>query len=111
MPDHFFRDFESYLRILVSLDEDDLQLVLKQYNSNFVKYELSPAIYTVKDISEIVYTMGDHAGTLQIEYDDFTMKKKPHLTQLVLEGLLARYGLTKNLFLKYFFGFYTILGL
>ena len=31
-----FRDFESYLRIVVSLDEDDIQLILRQYNSNFV---------------------------------------------------------------------------
>ena len=31
-----FRDFESYLRIVVSLDEKDIQLILKQYNANFV---------------------------------------------------------------------------
>ena len=38
-------------------------------------YELSPGIYTIKDISEAVYTMGDHKGTQQIESDDFSMKK------------------------------------
>ena len=27
-----FRDFESYLRIVVGLDEDDIRLILKQYN-------------------------------------------------------------------------------
>ena len=27
-----FRDFESYLGIVVGLDEDDIQLFLKQYN-------------------------------------------------------------------------------
>ena len=59
-----FRDFESYLRIVVGLDEGDIQLILKQNNSNFVTYELSPGIYTIKDISEAVYTMGDHEGTL-----------------------------------------------
>ena len=31
-----FRDFEMYLRIVVGLDEDDNQLILKQYTSNFV---------------------------------------------------------------------------
>ena len=31
-----FRDFESYLRIVVGLDEKDFQLILKQYNSHFI---------------------------------------------------------------------------
>ena len=31
-----FRDFESYLRIVAGLDEDDIQIVLQQYNSNFI---------------------------------------------------------------------------
>ena len=74
-----FRDFESYLRIVVGLDEDDIQLILKQYNSNFVTYEKLPGIYSVKDISEVVYTMGDHEGTLKIEYNDIHMKTKPIL--------------------------------
>ena len=30
--------------------------------------------YQIKDISEVVYTVGDHQGTLQIEYDDINMK-------------------------------------
>ena len=37
-----FRDFESYLRIVVCLDEEDIQLILKQYNSHFITYELTP---------------------------------------------------------------------
>ena len=40
-----FKDFESHLRIVIGLDEDDIQLVLKQYNSNFVTYKLKPGIY------------------------------------------------------------------
>ena len=71
-----FRDFESYLRIVVELGEDDIQNILKQYNSNFITYQLSPGIYTIKDISKSVYTMSDYEGTLQIEYDDDTMKTK-----------------------------------
>ena len=69
-----FRNFESYLRIVVGLDEGDIQLILKQYNSNFVTYEITLGIYTIKDISEAVYTIGGHEGTLRIEYDDISMK-------------------------------------
>ena len=45
-----FRDFESYLRTGVGLDEDDKQLILKQNSSNFVTFEISLSIYTIKDI-------------------------------------------------------------
>ena len=64
------------LRIVVGLDEEDSQLILKQYTSNFGNNEVSPGIYTTKDTSEAVYTICDHEGTLQIEYDDNTMKTK-----------------------------------
>ena len=37
-----FRDFEIYLRIVVRLDEEDIQLILKEYNSHFITYELPP---------------------------------------------------------------------
>ena len=76
-----FRDFESYLRIVIGLDEDDIQLILKQYNSNFVTYKLTPDIYTIKDITEAVFPLGDHEGTLRIEYDDITRKTKLNLTR------------------------------
>ena len=39
-----FRDFQCYLRIVVGLDDDGIQLILKQYNSNFVTYEISLGI-------------------------------------------------------------------
>ena len=65
-----FRDFESHLRIVVGLDEDDIQLVLKRYIANFVTYELDPGNYTIEDLQEAVYPLGDHGGTLQIEYHD-----------------------------------------
>ena len=42
-----FRDFESYLRIVVGLEEDDIQLILKQYNEKFFTYELDPGNYTI----------------------------------------------------------------
>ena len=49
-----FRNFEGYPRFVVGLYENDIQLFLKQYKSNFVTYELFPGIYTIKDISETV---------------------------------------------------------
>ena len=69
-----FRAFESYRRNVVGLDEDDIQLILKQYNANFVTYELDPGNYTIEDLQEAVYPLGDHEGTLQITYDDLNKK-------------------------------------
>ena len=55
-----FRDFESYLRIVVGLEEDNIQLILKQYNEKFVFYELEPGNYMIEDIQKSVYFLGDH---------------------------------------------------
>ena len=71
-----FRDFESYLRIRVGLDEKDIQLILKEYNSDFITYELSPGIYTIKDISDVVQTFSGHNDIIEIEYNDISMKTK-----------------------------------
>ena len=76
-----FRDFESYLRIVVGLDEDDIQLNLKQNNANFVTYELDPGIYTIENLQEDIHPLGDHEGTLQIEYDHLNKKTKIILTR------------------------------
>ena len=70
------RYFESYLRIVVGLDEEDIQLILKQYNSHFITYELSPGVYTIQDILEAVRTFADHNEILEIEYDNITMRTK-----------------------------------
>ena len=80
-----FRDFESYLRIVVGPDDGDFQLILKHYNSNFVTYDLSPRNYSIGDISEAVYSIGDNEGTLQVEYDD-AMKK------LILKRFVGTFG-------------------
>ena len=76
-----FRDFESYLRIFVGLEEDDIQLILKQYNEKFITYEIDPGNYNIEDIQKAVYFLGDHANTLQIEYDDLNKKVKLILTR------------------------------
>ena len=76
-----FIDFESYLRIVIGLNEDDIQLILKQYNEKFITYELDPGNYTIEDLQQTVYPLGDHKGTLQIEYDDLHKKVKFILTR------------------------------
>ena len=52
-----FQDFESYFRTEVELVADDVKLVLDEYNSSFLTYELEPGIYTFKDISEAFLTL------------------------------------------------------
>ena len=76
-----FRDFESYLRIFVGLEEDNIRLILKQYNEKFISYELDPGNYTIEDLRKAVYPLGDHQGTLQIEYDNLNKKVKLILTR------------------------------
>ena len=78
-----FRVFENYLRNVVKLDEEYLQFIFKQFNSNFVTYEIPPGVYPIKDISEAAYTKRDHRVTLRIEYDNISMKSKL---------ILKRYG-------------------
>ena len=68
-----FRVFESYLRLGIGLDERDIQLILKEYTSHFITYELTPGIYTTQDISEAIQTFSGHQETIQLEYDDISM--------------------------------------
>ena len=85
-----FQDFESYLRTEVDLVEDDIKLVLDEYNSSFITYELDPGIYTFKDISEILFNVlqSEYPGpsnVIDIEYDDITTKTK----LVVKSGIIA----------------------
>ena len=85
-----FQDFESFLRTEVDLVEDDIKLVLDEYNSSFITYELEPGIYTFKDISEAFFNIlqsdcpGD-CNVIVIEYDDINMKTK----LVVQSGIIA----------------------
>ena len=97
-----FRDFESYLRIVVGLDEDDIQFILKQYTANFVTYDSDSVNYTIEDLQKAVYPLGDHEGTLQIEYNDLNKK-----TKLVLPRFGSTFG-TLRFAEKSFFN--TLLG-
>ena len=76
-----FQDFESYLRTEVDLVENEIKLVLDEYNSSFITYELEPGIYTFKDISEALFNSlqpeyPEPSNAIVIEFDDTTRKNK-----------------------------------
>ena len=76
-----FQDFESFLRTQIDLVEDDVKLVLDEYNSSFITYELEPGIYTFKDFSEALFNIlqSDYPGpsnVIDTEYDNIIMKTK-----------------------------------
>ena len=85
-----FQDFESFLRTQINLIEDDVKLVLDEYKSSFLTYEIQPGIYTSKDISEALFNIlqSEYPGSsnvIDIEVDDFTMKTK----LVVRDGIIA----------------------
>ena len=76
-----FQDFESYLRTEADLVEDDIKLVLDEYNSSFITYELKPGIYIFKIISEALFNIlqpeyPEPSNAINIEFDDITRKTK-----------------------------------
>ena len=71
-----FQDFKSSLTNKVGLDEDNIQLISKQFKIHFIRYEIAPGNYSIKVISKIVYTKRDRPGTLRLVYDDISMKTK-----------------------------------
>ena len=76
-----FQDFESFLRTQIDLTEDDVKLVLDEYNSSFITYELEPGIFTFKDISEVLFNtlQSEYPGprnVIDIQYEDIDMKSK-----------------------------------
>ena len=55
-----FQDFESFLRAQIDLVEGDIKLVLDEYISSFITYEITPGIYTFKDLSEALFNSLQH---------------------------------------------------
>ena len=104
-----FRDFENYLRIVIGLDEDDIQMISKQYNAKFVTYELDLSNYTIEDLRKVVYPLGDHGGTLQIEYDDLKEKNKLVLTRFGSTSGTLKFD--DKSFFSYKFRFRPVMGL
>ena len=85
-----FQDFESFLRTQIDLVEDDIKLVLDEYNSNFKTYELTPGIYTYRDIAEALYYIlqdeyPNSSSQILIRLDDITRKTK----LVVRSGIIA----------------------
>ena len=85
-----FQDFESFLRTQIDLIEDDVKLVLDEYNSSFLTNEYSPGFYTFKDISEALFNILQPeypvpSNKIVIEFDDITRKTK----LVVKEGIIA----------------------
>ena len=76
-----FQDFESFLRTQIDLVEDDIRLVLDEYNSSFNTYELKPGIYTFKDLSKALFNILQpkypaSSSEIVIEFHDITRKTK-----------------------------------
>ena len=101
-----FRDFETYLRIRVGLNEEDIQLILKEYSSHVITYQLGPGIYTIKDFSDAVHTFSGHSDIIEIKYNDISMKTK---IILKYKYLREKFGLEILRFDKKSF-FHTLLG-
>ena len=85
-----FQDFERFLTTQIYLVEDDIELVLDEYNSSFITYEITPALYNFKDISEALFNtlQSKHPGpsnVIDFEYDDITMKTE----MVVKSGIVA----------------------
>ena len=85
-----FQNFESFLRTQIDLVEDDIKLVLDEYNSNFITYELAPGIYSYRDIAEAVFYIlqSDYPQSnseILIRLDDITRKTK----LVVKSGIIA----------------------
>ena len=76
-----FQDFESFLRTRIDLVEDDIKLVLDEYNSSFNTHELEPGIYTFKDIPKALLNIlqteyPESRNVIIIENDNITGKTK-----------------------------------
>ena len=85
-----FQDFESFLRTQIDLVEDDIKLVLDEYNSSFITYELDPGIYSYRDISEALFYIlqseyPSSDSEILIRLDDITRKTK----LVVNNGIIA----------------------
>ena len=100
-----FQDLESFLRTQIDLVEDDIKLVLVEYNSNFITYELSPGIYTYRNIAEALYYILESeypssGSEILIRLDDITRK-----TKLVVRSGIIAIRFDENSFFSTILGF------
>ena len=78
-----FQDFESFLRTQIDLIEDDVKLVLDEYNSSFITYELEPGFYSYGEISEALFII------LQLEYPSSDSKILIRLNDITRKAKLV----------------------
>ena len=75
--------------------EDNIRLVLNEYSSSFITYEIKPGIYTFKELSEAFLRnaplcFNGFKNSINIEFNDIGMKNK----------LIVRPGITATRFDK-----------
>ena len=100
-----FQDFESFLRTEVDLVQDDVKLVLDEYNSSFIAYELEPGIYSYRDLSEALFYIlqSEYPSSdceILIRLDDITRK-----TKLVVRSGIIAIRFDENSFFSTILGF------
>ena len=100
-----FQDFKSFLRTQIDLVEDDIKLVLDEYNSSFLTYELDPGIYTYRDLSEALFYIlqseyPSSDSEILIRLDVITRK-----TKLVVNSGIIAIRFDKNPFFSTILGF------
>ena len=85
--------------------EDDIRLVLDEYNSSFKTYELEPCDYNFEDVSEDLFNIfqSEDLGAskvIDIEFDDITRK-----TKLVVKNGFKALRFDEKSFLNTILGF------
>ena len=100
-----FQDFESFLRTQIDLVESDNKMVLDEYNSSFVTYEIDPAIYTYKDLSIALFNILQYEypssdSEIYIRLDDITRK-----TKLVVRPVIIAIRFDEKSFFSTILGF------
>ena len=99
------QDFESFLRTEVDLVQDDVKLVLDEFNSSFITYKLEPGIYTFKDISEALFNILQSedpgpSNVIDIDHNDITMK-----TEMVVKSSIIAIRFDEKSFFSTILGF------
>ena len=100
-----FQDFESFLGTQIDLIEDDIKLVLDEYNSSFITYELEPGIYSYTEICEALFYIlqseyPQSNSEILIRLDDVTRK-----TKLVVNSGIIAIRFDENSFFSTILGF------
>ena len=100
-----FQDFKSILRTQFDLVEHDIKLVLDESKSSFITYEITPGLYTFKDVSETFFNIlqpeyPEPSNAIDIEYDDITMK-----TGLVVNSAITAIRFDEKSFFSTVLGF------